>query len=351
MVFSIKFERIEEVYTRTQIQVDASLIFNYMTQDPYVEGHYLLAAGFAIYTTKDFQNFQLLAGNAISNGYKEGTGSVARFGVISGIIPSPRDDERLWIADNSNHCIRDLNRKTNKTSYVTGRCKNSDDNGGKFEVARLGKPVELVGRSNQPNEVYFYDNNVGKIKCLCFSDFSWYVITLSTLKKTVHSFVINLSLKILYMATKTNILVIQLGKWNKFKYLLSIDYAGYSDGFFNISKVNNPRHVTFITDNIMLVADHGNSAIRLVDLNQNKVTSVCTSPGVTGTDYENSISECKVMLPMHMAQSPSGFFITGKTSIYKLTLGGKQTYAYSCRNNSLMKQWELTLVFVLYSSN
>ena len=91
----------------------------HLERDLYIPGNILFSDRYAMKTT-DGSSTSLIAGSATQAGYVEGAGSHARFNNISSFLQlSPN---QVLIADIRNHCLRSLNRRTNRTNRHAGNC-------------------------------------------------------------------------------------------------------------------------------------------------------------------------------------------------------------------------------------
>ena len=87
--------------------------------------------GFIVYTdhialmTSDGKTTHLIAGNSTQEGYREGVGAEARFIYIAGFAQI--SEKFVVVVDSGNHCLRLINRSTNKTSVFSGQCESPVD--------------------------------------------------------------------------------------------------------------------------------------------------------------------------------------------------------------------------------
>lgn len=92
---------------------------------------------------------KLVAGNPGQRGYKDGTGTEARFNVPIAVTIDDADNY-LYIADRNNHAIRKVRLSDGQVTTLTGNPSTPGYLDGKLADAYLNLPVE----------VYFNDNNV-----------------------------------------------------------------------------------------------------------------------------------------------------------------------------------------------
>ena len=85
-------------------------------------GYILYSDGSGMLSANGRQRHRIV-GQALQDGYREGTREDAMFDHIYGFVQTKKD--YVYIVDRKNHCLRSLSRVTSKTKAFTGSCKKS----------------------------------------------------------------------------------------------------------------------------------------------------------------------------------------------------------------------------------
>ena len=79
--------------------------------------------------------------------------------------------------------------------------------------------------------------------------------------------------------------------------------TGHIDGSLQIARFSPyPYHLTFLQENVILMADWGNSALRVIDLFNNTVLTIC-QPG-SSSAYRELTRDCHMGLPESLLVLP-----------------------------------------------
>lgn len=333
LFFSYKFTRTSRLHVDTKY-TDWGQVIQYIAKDEYSLGGYLVAIAYGLYATQDLKNFNLVAGHSNWYSYKEGNGGSARFGNISGIVLSPQDRKSIWVADNTNKCVRKIDRFTRNTRPLTGKCLVNSVQDGKFLKAKIGNIVELVKMNNEA--IYFFDNTGRKIRCLCKKRTGWEVITVFTANRQANSIALDRSKNYIYMTHPGRISRVST-TWRYTTYHLLIDDNPhyYGDGEFSKVALGNPQQMLFLEDHLFLVADLRFNNLRLIDVYNENVSSICIpQESNIGIPHGDFINYCKLVMPIRLlfSQSRSAIHIAASNAIYDLLYSKCIIYQYSSNN-------------------
>lgn len=292
--------------------------------DSYVSDVYLVVIGYAIYTTRDFNIYYVLAGDRFSKGAINSKGGGARFGLITAMMDSPKDRTRLWVSDSTYCCIRGVYRKTNYTFTQAGSCTSCQQRDGGTPQARIGSPVGLVTHLLNPDKTFFYDNKYKSVKCLCHNNGKWQVNTVFSWTKEVNSISLDSSGQYLYVTEQSNIFRIKSTWQDGYESVIESE-AGHNDGRLSTAKVNNPKGMIFVNDDLFLLADFGNNVLRLVDLIETKISSICIPhSNADEIPVSSDITSCKINSPFYFYKKrrSSSISILGESDAYQLFYSG-----------------------------
>jgi len=282
------------------------------------------ALGYAIYTTFDFTNFQQRAGGAIKVGKgRPGKGGHADFGLVTGMIQSPNSYHEIWFSDYTNCCIIKLNLNTKYLNWVAGYCNFCGFRNGWVTFGNMRNPVGLIKYSN--TEVVFYDNGNRAVRLIHLVENRWVLTTLLKWDQDVNGIARDTSKSYLYVTTNSGIYRIRPGWTHAPEAVLSFT-SGHNDGDFSVVEINHPRHLIFLNDNLILIADHGNNVLRLVDLINSRVSSVCVPHSTEDTTLvSEEIDTCKVydIKNFFTKEGVSSVFIVTTKVLYELKYSSK----------------------------
>ena len=241
-----------------------------MEFDRYRPGH-LVYTDYSALMTSDGKTTHLIAGSPTQEGYREGVGVEARFYRITGFAQI--SEKHVVVADSNNHCMRLIDRSTNKTSVYSGQCKSRGYEGG------------LPGQFNYPHFVVIDKRHKNQ---LFISDyFNSAVRNVTVNSRVVGTFVKTDSLFKIRGITQEeksgDLYVIAYHALYRITYIqrtVSLisgspgSNYGYRDSTLLDSLFKKPYELILIKPNTLLIADVWNSKLRLVHMNSDKVTTL-----------------------------------------------------------------------------
>jgi len=275
--------------------------FRQMAIDDYTTGNYLLVYGYSIATTKDFRTIVVLSGNESIPGYQEGWGYSARFGYVNGIVTSPVSNAQIWLSDQDNSCIRVLSRETNRTRELTGECNQAVVKDGEFEYAGTAFPVGLAVSSSDKQKIYFYENDDGTVRCLLRIGSAWYIRTIYYLGEKIYALNFDPVSTYLYFSTNSSILRAST-TWKSPSQIIISGY-GHNDGILSSARVREPRSIFFLDSNTFLFADYKNHLLRLVNIINSTISSLCIKQTTNAQLVGHLIRYCKLQFPIQIVKS------------------------------------------------
>ena len=218
----------------------------HIEEDRYIPGHIIFADQHALKTT-DGLSIHLITGSVYQSGYVEGVGEVARFyDIYSFLQISPN---QVLIADVNNHCLRILDRLTNKTETISGNCTESGNFDGISALFRYPRTVIIDAKN--PDYVFIseYFGYLKKISLL-----SRNVSTLWYGPKQCNSMVQKQATGNIFLTFPGYIGLLTLP--NTLNMVAgSPTVLGFRDGTFTDSLFGSPLGLTFLSDYILLLAD------------------------------------------------------------------------------------------------
>lgn len=295
----------------------------YVTEDDYIKGNYLVVIGYSICTTRDFRKCDNICGVPSSSGLYEGKKAVARLGFVTGIIANPMNKKITWFADHTFNCIRSVQRTTNITNIVTGKCDDSSVKDGPIAEAKIGYPINLVKRLAVEMTIYFFDNKEESLRCLVRSNSAWYVRTIFKLNRNVNAFTFDPHGEYVYFNSYSDIVRVSTEWKSSFENIIS--GIGHNDGTLYRAKLDVARYSLFLDNSTFLFADYKNHVVRLVDLIASSISSICIPQTKHFKDLNGSISTCQIRFPRQLFKSrnSSAILILGDASVYELKFSGR----------------------------
>ncbi|KKW37064.1 MAG: hypothetical protein UY81_C0005G0004 [Candidatus Giovannonibacteria bacterium GW2011_GWA2_53_7] len=249
-----------------------------------------------------------LAGHLMDN-YTEGTGGDARFSDVTAMDIS-RDGQTLYLADRNSHRIRKLDTATGTSSYLTGagvvNLINPDNPSGNIDVNmdngyQEGGPCDGTYTLGAAGCAYF-NRPTGLV--LSGNQQSLYVVDSQ-----------NNRIRKVEVATGQTSLIAGSGE------------RGFTNGVGSAATFNGPFTAALSWDGqILYVVDKGNNAIRAVDLDTHRVTTV-VGQGRAGY-REGSFDSAVLAIPENIERGPDGnlyFTEAGSLRVRKLDLRTRQT--------------------------
>ena len=133
--------------------ISTSYVVRHMELDRYRPGFIVYIDKHALMTS-DGTTTHLIAGNFTQRGYREGVGADARFNFMTGFVQI--SEKLVVVADSNNHCMRLIDRTTNKTSLFSGQCQSEG-----YEDGRPGQfryPRSVVMDQRDKNQLLITDS-------------------------------------------------------------------------------------------------------------------------------------------------------------------------------------------------
>lgn len=267
-----------------------------------------------------------VAGRA-EEGYLEGQGNQAKFrGPFRVYQPN---SSTIIVADTGNFCLRAISRDTNQTRTFAGKCTEPGSQSGTLSFARFSAVLDIVKLpdifGNKIVITDFEPNNR-----LCTIDL---VTENATTYVNLHVTPIALALHpaeySLFFSFEGG-----LGTYNinsqTLSYLTTTDYKslGHVDGQLGTAMFSaSPLALTFMTPDILLIADHLNNVIRVVDLKGDSVSTICKSVDSYFSPAAGNVTHCTLLGPqaIYIQSSRQRILIGGSLSLGLMYFSGKSS--------------------------
>ena len=222
--------------------------------------------------TYDGTTTHLIAGSSTQSGYREGVGAEARFYYIPGFAQI--SEKLVVVADSGNHCLRLINRSTNKTSVFSGQCESPGYQGG--SQGQFDKPFYVVIDKRDKNQLFITDSGNAAVRTVDVNSrvADTFVesdslkdirgITQEEESGDLYSIAYHAVYRITYIQKTVSLISGSPGRNSR----------GYRDSTLLNSLFEYPYELILIKPNTLLIADCYNNKLRLVDMNSDKVTTL-----------------------------------------------------------------------------
>ena len=250
--------------------ISTSYVVRHMELDRY-------RPGFIVYIDKhtlktyDGTTTHLIAGSSTQTGYREGVGADARFNFMTGFVQI--SEKLVVVADSNNHCMRLIDRTTNKTSLFSGQCQSEG-----YEDGRPGQfryPRSVVMDQRDKNQLLITDSGNAAVR------------TVDVKSQVVGTFVKSDSLDYIRGITQEeksgDLYVTAYHALYRITYIQKTvslisgspgNSRGSRDSSLLDSLFNNPQELIFITPNTLLISDSNNNKLRLLHMKSDKVATL-----------------------------------------------------------------------------
>lgn len=288
-----------------------------MELDQFIPGNILFADGNSIKTT-DGTHTDIVVGSSQTSGYIEGIEAKARFNMITGF--SQVTNSAVVVADYKNHCLRLVNRKSYKTSVYAGKCTEAGYKDG--DSALFYRPASIiVDMMRQLQTLIVCDryNNALRLVDVVTREVGTFMRSDETL---YHPIGLTQDFSSGDLFITTHHAVYKLAYENKsLKLVAGSKSQGYRDGYLRAALFSYPRELMIIHGNKFLVADQDNNRLRVIDVNMNRISSICSG---TEANTHGDFSSCELNQPRSLLISGSTLFVGGYYRIRRIR--GEITY-------------------------
>ena len=222
--------------------------------------------------TTDGVTTAIIAGHPTQSGYKDADGENSRFGLITGFIGITA--KILIAVDHDNHCLRRIHRDTGLTTTFSGVCTSSGYQDG--TQAKFKYPYSIIRNNQKRNKLLVTDEYNNAIRTVTVSDGPVGTLIKSDTIRHPWSLTQNTAGDIF---VTTNYAVYRISYTEKTITLIagSPTTTGY-------------RELIFIqNNNLLIIADHYNNKLRLLDLDDDKVTTLNLCNGCVSLLWPYSI--------------------------------------------------------------
>ena len=254
-----------------------------MMPDSYQPGNIIYTDHHSLKTTHGV-TAAIIAGHPTENGYKDADRENSRFTMITGFIGITA--KILIAVDRHNHCLRRIHRATGLTTTFSGVCTSPGYRDGK--QGKFHNPISIFRDNQSRNQLLVTDVYNKAIRTVSVSDGSVGTLMKSNIVKRTRYLTQNTAGDI-FVTTPFSVYRISYTEKSITLIAGSNSTLGYRDSSLLNSLFLYPSGMIFIQTNKLLIADKDNKKLRLLDLDEDKVTTLNLCNGCVSLHLPYSI--------------------------------------------------------------
>lgn len=261
----------------------------HIDRDKFIPGNIIFSGFNALWTT-DGNTTELIAGNSTSYGYMEGVGEEVIFGYIYSFVQLT--PSLVIVSDYRAHCLRAVDRHTQQSQPFAGNCTNKGDIDGPDPMFNGPSGVICDNKDSEALIVADLFNFALKKVDITSSSVVTMVRTWNALRYP----------KCLAQEQATgNIYITIYFGISKYVYadgkvdIISgfLENQGFRDGPLRAAWYRDPEGILILDDEKLATFDRTNNRIRLVDLQADNVSSICSDYG----HVDGDLDLCRMIFP------------------------------------------------------
>lgn len=257
--------------------------------------------------------------------YKEETGELAIFGVIEAFLQVSINE--IVVLDTYNHVIRLVNKLNRTTRLVAGRPETPGEDDGSFTNCTFTKPYGIRGDPNNDKLYYVTQPDHHSIRVLDLSvrPGGWVTTIKSASLHNPRGLVFAGDKNIMYISGATKLYTYNIKTGTITNLTAShVPHSNntYSDGPLHSATFGSLNKMIKLNADTLLVSDGANYRLRVIDLRNRLVSSICRNSNNTSTGYiDGVIDSCTIREPKGITNfnDTTIFFTTSSRHVHSLT--------------------------------
>ena len=241
----------------------------HMEMDQFKPGFIVYSDENSLKTSRGFETYDIVGSR--TNGYREGIGGQAKFNGIYGFVQILAD--LIVVVDNGNDCLRLVDRTTRRSMAYIGRCVKYggfvDGKDGRFNY-----PWSIIRNKKNRDQLLLADTYAVRIVNIHTQEILPFVKSSDKL----------MGIRYLVQDDVGDLFVTVGNQIFKISYALrSITHiaggrSGYEDATLRSSRFSQPRGLLLVGKDTLLVADHSNREVRVLNLRTDNVKKLRLCP-------------------------------------------------------------------------
>lgn len=231
--------------------------------------------GNIIYTDKrslkstDGTSSTAIAGlNPKASGYQDGSRAEALFGEITGFTQITH--KHVVVVDQTNHCLRVIDRDTGITSTFSGQCETAGYTDGRPGL--ISWPRSVMRDNKDGGQLLFTDRGNKAVRTVSISTETVCTFVKSDILRAITALTQDIEGD-LYVIAASHVLY-RITYIDKMIKRIAGGRGGYQDSSLLNSLFSYIRDIVFIGHQALLVAEENNNKIRLVDMSTDRVSTL-----------------------------------------------------------------------------
>ena len=305
----------------------------HMEVDLYNAGNILFCDELQLKTTNGLSPVSRIAGHFWRFGYVEDVGTSAKFNIITGFVQlSP---SKVVVADNSNHCLRIVDRETNRTAPLVGNCTIHGYEDG--TQALFNYPWSVFKDIKDPTHILVSEHGNQVVRSINTN-----TLTVSTLFSFGPSIFWGIA-----QDPKTGDLYVTYRhsyQIDKYDYLAKEIKAVFQPATnhneateppsLNTAFFEYPIEMTFLLKNMIIGAERKKHRLRVLDLETNTTTTICS--GTKGRE-DGNLTHCELHNPHSVLMVNDSLFVGEATGGIRLVKCKSTSMAWKKKLIDLME--------------
>lgn len=320
----------------------------HLERDIHNKENILFTDGNALKTTNG-QTTSTIIGSSKDSGYSNSKGEAARFNYVTGF--TQLDARRVVVVDNGNNCVRLIDRVSRTVELLVGRCGSYGYLDGTGDQALFAGPWSVIKDKNDADLLIVTDRYNNALRTVRLSNKE--VKTLLKGNTLYRPRALMWSGNELWIAGYTNITKLVPGN-GRVELIAGSEVEGDSDGtlerirdgsqktiislnskdnlppadnpiylFTDLPKFKDVLEIAAVDKGVYVIADRGNSKLKLLDTNKNSVSTLCGREGEF---------ECPILSPTAVLSLGDNVYVGDYGAIRKIS-GKHQTNPIHCTSS------------------
>lgn len=289
LLYRITFEEVQPDLVQVS---NAGLGVTYLEEDQFLPNHILYTDNNSVKTlnTKTLEQ-QNIVGDDSTRGYLEESGSAARFHGPTSFYQT--NVSHFILLDSNNHCVRVVSRLTNQTARLAGICTVRGNVVGTFTASRFNLPEKVVRLPSGNLAIAEVGNRC--IKVLDLDDETTSILV--TLTRLIYSLTMRPDTNMLYFSTTGGLGMVNLES-KIVTYITRLGSAGVLDGPLAEAVFDSrPESLLFLTADVLLVTGLHSHILRVVNLKDSYVSSICDPSDTGASTQAGGVENCRLTSP------------------------------------------------------
>lgn len=276
-------------------------LVTHMAFDSFIPGNILYADVERLFSTSGRRTNSIVGQSFSLTLYREGIGNNAAFLTISGFYQL--SESQVIVVDYGNECLRLVDRLTRRTSRWAGQCTRGGNRDGSSSTAQFQDPWGIIPDIINASKLIITSGNA--LRMVDISTQNVQTLVTSAALREPKGLVQEHDSGDIYVSIKYGVARYDYSARTVIRIAGGVN--GASDGSLLSASFKRPKGIVFVPqENLLILADDYNNKLRVLNLNTNTTSSICT--GQIGTKSKN-LRRCRMELPCSLMLNRSTLYI------------------------------------------